>query len=231
MKSRAPAASQQTSVRGQLEEVYQRLLSHYGPQHWWPADGPFEVIIGAILTQQTTWRNVHKAISNLKQAQALDAATLRQLPLEQLSALIYPCGYYRAKARKLKAFAEHLAGYGDSLPKLFALPLDRLRAELLSIYGIGEETADSIILYASGKPIFVVDAYTRRIMQRLGLVPAKNDYASFQALFMDNLSRDREVYNEYHALLVRHGKETCRTRPLCPNCCLRAFCPHWGQAS
>lgn len=216
--------SKQISIRQHLEEVYHSLLSHYGPQQWWPADEPFEVIVGAILTQQTTWGNVKKALSNLKQAGALDAAVLRQLPLDKLAELIYPCGYYRAKALKLKAFAERLTNYDNSLENLFALDIDRLRDELLSIYGIGEETADSIILYAARKPIFVIDAYTRRILRRLGLAPAKDDYASLQALFMDNLPRDQEVYNEYHALLVRHGKQTCRKRPLCPHCCLSYLC-------
>lgn len=216
--------SKQISIRQLLEEVYHSLLSHYGPQHWWPADEPFEVIVGAILTQQTTWGNVKKALSNLKQAKVLDAACLRQLPLDQLAELIYPCGYYRAKALKLKAFTERLAMYDNSLENLFALDIDRLRHELLSIYGVGEETADSIILYAAKKPIFVIDAYTRRILRRLGLAPAKDDYASLQALFMDNLPWDQDIYGEYHALLVRHGKETCRKRPLCPRCCLSYLC-------
>lgn len=215
---------QPVSIGQRLEEIYHSLLSHYGPQHWWPADEPFEVIVGAILTQTTTWQNVSKAISNLKQAGALNGAVLRQLPLDRLAELIYPCGYYKAKALKLKAFAQRLAKYDDSLPELFALDIEQLRDELISIYGIGEETADSIILYAANKPVFVIDAYTRRILRRLGLVPAKDDYAAFQALFMDNLPRDQGLYNEYHALLVRHGKEACRKRPLCSRCCLNSLC-------
>ena len=215
---------QPVSIGQRLEEIYHSLLSHYGPQHWWPADEPFEVIVGAILTQTTTWQNVSRAISNLKQAGALNGAVLRQLPLDQLAELIYPCGYYKAKALKLKAFAERLAKYDDSLPELFALNIEQLRDELISIYGIGEETADSIILYAANKPVFVIDAYTRRILHRLGLAPTKDDYAAFQALFMDNLPRDLGLYNEYHALLVRHGKEACRKRPLCSRCCLNSLC-------
>jgi endonuclease-3 related protein len=208
-----------------LEEIYQPLLSHYGPQHWWPADEPFEVIVGAILTQNTNWGNVEKAISNLRQYEALNPSTLRQLPSEQLAELIHPSGYYQNKARKLKAFAERLACYGDSLERLFALDTGQLRSELLSIYGIGEETADSIILYAARKPVFVIDAYTRRILCRLGLSPTRDSYAAFQELFMDNLPHDEGLYNEYHALLVRHGKEVCRKLPLCPRCCLSSLCP------
>jgi endonuclease-3 related protein len=212
------------SIRQRLEEIYHLLLSSYGPQHWWPADEPFEVIVGAILTQNTNWGNVEKAISNLKQCEALNPSALRQLPLEKLAELIYPCGYYRGKALKLKAFAEYLVHYGDSLERLFALDIEQLRDELLSIYGIGEETADSIILYAAKKPIFVIDAYTKRILSRLGLAPAMESYAAFQALFMDNLPPDEALYNEYHALLVRHGKEVCRKSPFCPRCCLSALC-------
>jgi endonuclease-3 related protein len=215
---------QPVSIGQRLEGIYHSLLSHYGPQHWWPADGPFEVIVGAILTQTTAWQNVDKAISNLKQAGALNGTALRQLPLDRLAELIYPCGYYKAKALKLKAFAQRLAEYDDSLQELFALDIEQLREELISIYGIGEETADSIILYAAKKPVFVIDAYTRRILSRLGLVPTKDDYAAFQALFMDNLPRDQGLYNEYHALFVRHGKEACRKRPLCSRCCLSSLC-------
>ena len=219
---------QPVSIGQRLEEIYHSLLSHYGPQHWWPADEPFEVIVGAILTQTTTWQNVAKAISNLKQAGALNGAALRQLPLDRLAELIYPCGYYKAKSLKLKAFAQRLTKYDDSLQELFALDIEQLREELISIYGIGEETADSIILYAAKKPVFVIDAYTRRILSRLGLVPTKDDYAASQALFMDNLPRDQGLYNEYHALFVRHGKEACRKRPLCSRCCLRSLCSFPG---
>ena len=217
------------ALKHRLNEIYRLLLASYGPQHWWPADAPFEVIVGAILTQSAAWGNVEKAISNLKQAEALTPVSLRQLPIDELAKLIYPSGYYNAKALKLKSFVEHLEeAHEDSLEKLFSLDILRLRSELLNIHGIGPETADSIILYAALKPIFVVDAYTRRIISRLELSPPRDDYASFQQLFMGNLPADEKLFNEYHALLVRHGKETCKKSPICEKCCLRRLClyPH-----
>ncbi|MCP4754483.1 MAG: hypothetical protein GY866_26675, partial [Proteobacteria bacterium] len=173
-----------------LERIYQLLFDRYGPQHWWPADESFEMIVGAILTQSTAWTNVEKAIANLKLAGALNPASLRQIPVDQLAQLIRPSGYYNVKARKLKAFAEQLEEHHDSLDEMLAPDLVELRQLLLSIYGIGPETADSIILYAAKKPIFVIDAYTHRIMHRLGLNSDFGNYATLQALFMDNLPHD-----------------------------------------
>jgi len=195
-------------------------MARYGPQHWWPAREPFEVIIGAILTQSTAWTNVEKAIDNLKKSGKLSPETLRRLPDEELAGLIHPCGYYNVKSRRLKSFV-HWFGeeYGDDLHSLFAQDIDALRRQLLGIYGIGEETADSIILYAGNKPVFVIDAYTRRFMNRAELAPVADSYSAWQALFMDNLPADVHMFNEYHALLVRLGKEACRTRPLCRECC------------
>ena len=213
------------SIQQNLEQIYQRLFDHYGPQQWWPADEPFEVIVGAILTQSAAWGNVEKAITNLKKVGGLHPDALRQLPVEELADLIYPSGYYNVKARKLKAFAQRLGeSYGDSLQKMFALDVPQLRSELLSVYGIGQETADSIILYAAQRPIFVIDAYTHRIMDRLGMNPDKGNYAALQALFMDSLPLDERLFNEYHALFVRHGKETCKKFPLCHHCCLGDLC-------
>ena len=209
-----------------LTEIYRLLFASYGPQHWWPADTPFEVIVGAILTQSAAWGNVEKAISNLKQARVMTPASLRKLPQSKLAKLVYPSGYYNAKALKLKSFVEHLEeAHQDSLEKLFSLDIHRLRSELLNIHGIGPETADSIILYAAHLPIFVIDAYTRRILTRLGLSPSGDNYHAFQELFMGNLPADKKLFNEYHALLVRHGKEVCKKSPLCPDCCLRQLCP------
>ena len=209
-----------------LLEIYHRLLDHYGPQHWWPADEPFEVIIGAILTQSTAWGNVEKAISNLKAEGALSPASLRQLSFKELSRLIYPSGYYQAKARKIKSLVHWLGEhYEDDLQRLFNLDTPLLREELLKVHGIGEETADSIILYAARKPVFVIDAYTRRILSRLGFKPSGNSYTALQKLFMDCLPQDEALFNEYHALLVRHGKETCQKHPLCERCCLKNLCP------
>jgi len=218
-------------VTGKLLEVYHRLFDRYGAQHWWPADSPFEVVIGAILTQSAAWSNVEKAIGNLKAADALSVEALRQIATEELARLVYPAGYYNAKARKIKAFVDWLGeNFHGDLDKLFALDIRVLRRELLSVHGVGEETADSIILYAGHKPIFVVDAYTRRIMGRLGLAPDSSSYIAFQDLFMKNLPRDEALFNEYHALFVRHGKDVCRKSPGCEQCCLASLCPFPEQS-
>jgi endonuclease-3 related protein len=237
-----------------LQDIYQRLMDAYGPQHWWPAEEPFEVMVGAILTQSAAWLNVEKAIANLKAAKALSPQALRRFSRPEIASLIRPSGYYNAKALKLKSLAQWLGEYcHDDLSKLFANSTDQLRPQLLSVYGIGEETADSIILYAANKPIFVIDAYTRRIINRvglapdsnsytarkpvfvidaytrriisrLGLAPDGNSYTAYQALFMDNLPADAGLFNEYHALLVCLGKYVCRNRPLCQQCCLQNIC-------
>ena len=209
-----------------LMDVYQRLLARYGPQDWWPGDSPFEVIVGAILTQSAGWIGVERAIDNLKAAGALSPAALRDVPIEELAVLIRPSVYFNAKSLKLKAFVEHLGErYDDDLDAMFRQDADQLRAELLSIHGIGEETADDILLYAAGKPVFVIDAYTRRIMGRLGVTPSVDRYGAYQSMFMDNLPRDEALFNEYHALLDRHAVEACRKRaPLCESCCLQDVC-------
>jgi endonuclease-3 related protein len=204
-----------------LSYTYHRLFKRFGPQHWWPAQEPFEVIVGAILTQSTAWTNVEKAIANLKAAGKLSPEALRNMPEAELAEIIRSSGYYNVKARKLKAFVNWFGEqYGDSLNKLFSGDSDNLRQQLLGVYGIGEETADSIILYAGNKPVFVIDAYTRRIIDRLGLSPTGNSYNAYQSLFMSNLPRDAVLFNEYHALLVKLGKDYCRKRPLCEGCCL-----------
>jgi endonuclease-3 related protein len=216
-----PAAGRpETSMAAALMSVYRRLFDRYGPQHWWPAREPFEVIVGAILTQSTAWTNVEKAIDALRAAGRLSAAALRDTPEPELAALIRPCGYYNVKARRLKAFVEWLdKAHGGDLDLMFAADSGGLRRDLLAVYGIGEETADSILLYVGNLPVFVIDAYTRRIMGRLGLSPAGDRYADFQAMFMQNLPADARLFNEYHALLVRLGKECCRrTAPRCHAC-------------
>ena len=209
-----------------LEDVFERLLARYGPQGWWPGDDrPFVVVVGAILTQAAAWKNVEKALGSLERAGALTPEGLLRLPETELARLVYPAGYYNAKARKLKAFAEMLHGRcRGRLEGLFALPLADLRRALLETHGIGPETADDIILYAAGRPVFVVDAYTRRILSRLGLRPAEDTYEAWQSFFMDRLPHDVPLFKEYHALLVRHGKEACRRAPLCAGCCLLDVC-------
>jgi len=213
-------------MRERLLEIYHRLYAAYGPQHWWPGEGPFEVIVGAILTQQVGWRNVERAIAGLKTAGLMDPESLARAPLEQIAQIIRPTGYYNQKAKKLKAFLDFLdVRYNADLNKLFSLPVDKLREELLSVRGIGEETADSIILYAAEKPSFVVDAYTRRILTRLGVINGEESYGEIRELFMKNLPKDVPLYNEYHALLVRHGKERCLKRnPRCAGCPLADMC-------
>ena len=208
-----------------LLNIYRQLLARYEPQYWWPAQEPFEVIVGAILTQSAAWTNVEKAIVNLKSARALSPPALRCLPLSEVARLIHPSGYYNAKALKLKSFAHWLGEhYNDNLGQLFANNTDHLRQQLLAVHGIGPETADSIILYAAAKPIFVIDAYTRRIISRIGLAPGGHSYTAYQTLFMDNLPSDTKLFNEYHALLVCLGKNVCRSRPLCQQCCLNSIC-------
>ena len=217
------------SISQALLDIYNRLMACYGPQHWWPADEPFEIIVGAILTQSAAWVNVEKAIASLKSAKALSPEALRQLPVNEIARLIHPCGYYNAKALKLKSFAQWFGdNYCDDLNKLFAVEAGSLRRQLLSIHGVGQETADSIILYAAGKPVFVIDAYTRRLISRIGLAPDDNSYAAYQDLFMDNMPTDTGLFNEYHALLVNLAKDVCRKRPLCPRCCLNSLCRYYA---
>jgi endonuclease-3 related protein len=218
-----PAEAKASAER--LLEIYGRLYAAYGPQHWWPADSPFEVVVGAILTQSAAWVNVEKAIENLRAAGILSPQGFLKVGPDDLARLIYPAGYYNAKARKLKAFLEMLfERHGGELDALFALPLAELRRELLATHGIGQETADSIILYAAEKPSFVIDAYTRRVFSRLGLAPAGDSYASWQALFSDALPPGVQLFNEYHALIDHHAKTVCRKAPLCSQCCLREVC-------
>ena len=220
------------SVKTTLFTIYQLLYDRYGPQHWWPAESPLEMIVGAILTQSAAWTNVEKAIHNLKASADLSIEGLQCLPQGELARLIHPSGYYNVKARKIRVFVDWLAEeYGSDLDKLFALDTAQLRNELLSVHGVGEETADSIILYAARQPIFVIDAYSRRIIARLGLAPHEETYAAYQGLFMDNLPHDETLCNEYHALLVQHGKSVCRKKPLCADCCLSRLCPSTRPAS
>ena len=210
-----------------LMDLYRRLLEAYGPQDWWPGDSPFEIIVGAILTQATSWTNVEKAINNLKDAGILSPESLRDIPTYELAALIRPSGYFNVKARRLKAFINHLWDVHDGdVDAMLNTDGPALRRDLLSINGVGEETADDILLYAAGKPYFVIDAYTRRILERIGLNDDAVNYADYQRLFHDALPANPRRFNEYHALLVSHGKDVCRPTPLCDRCCLREVCAY-----
>ena len=199
--------------------IYRRLYKFYGPQMWWPGRTRFEVIVGAILTQNTAWSNVEKAIINLKRAEILSPKKLKAIPERSLAKLIRPAGYYNIKAKRLKHFISFLfSEYGGSLDRLSSENTYKLRKNLLDVNGIGPETCDSIMLYAFKKRIFVVDAYTKRIFSRHSIVARSADYHDVQKLFMDNLPKSGKLYNEYHALIVRLGKEFCRTKPDCKNC-------------
>lgn len=208
-----------------IYQIFLSLSKALGPQHWWPAESPFEVIIGGILTQNTAWVNVEKALANLKKAGIFSPQALCQTDLQALSLLIRPAGYYNQKAKKIKNFLNFFfSAYDGDLSRMWQESVNSPRGKLLQVPGIGEETADSILLYAGEKPIFVVDAYTMRLVKRHRLVEAKISYGEVQRLFMENLPRDTELYNEYHALLVRLGKEFCRKRePLCHRCPLRGY--------
>ncbi len=210
----------------QLTQIYQLLFGRFGPQNWWPGETLFEIITGAILTQNTNWTNVKKAITNLKSADLLNPEKLHQLELSDLAGLIRPAGYYNIKAKRLKNFIDWLfQNYDGQLANLENIDTDRLRAELLDIKGIGRETADSILLYALGRPIFVVDAYTARVAVRHGLIEPDTDYEQLQELFQSNLPQDVKLFNEYHALLVRAGKDYCRPQAKCTGCPLEDL-PH-----
>lgn len=205
-----------------LRDIYKRLYLFFGPQHWWPADDAFEVVIGAILTQNTSWANVERALLNLKEEKLLNPRRLYSTDIKTIARLIKPCGYYNIKAIRIKNFLKVLfADYHGNLLSMFSLKPALLREKLLKINGIGPETADSIILYAARKPVFVIDAYTRRFLLRHGLIEGNFSYQQLKSLFEQNLGRSLKVFNEFHALIVRLAKEFCRKNPLCHRCPLR----------
>lgn len=221
-----PSGGEPLSPAGRrLMELYGLLFQSYGPRHWWPAETPFEVCVGAILTQNTNWGNVEKAIANLKGVGLLEPAALRAVPVAELAEVIRPAGFFNVKSTRLKEFVAFLfAGYDGSLERMFAGEWRELREKLLGVRGIGRETCDSILLYAGGKPTFVVDAYTKRLFAALGLVAATADYEEVRSLFMDNLPDDAGLFNEYHALIVEHCKAHCRKKPRCGGCALHLLC-------
>ncbi len=207
-------------------QLYQRLLARYGRQGWWPANGRFEIILGAILTQNTNWSNVEKALINLKNADCLTPQQLQALDIQHLAELIRPAGYFNVKTQRLRHFLQWLLDRFDGdLDAVAELSTHRLRDELLAIKGIGPETADSICLYAFEKPVFVVDAYTARILGRHGMIWPEAGYEEIREYFEGSLERDVQLYNEFHALLVRLGKDHCKPKPRCCSCPIEDW-PH-----
>ncbi len=213
--------------------IYRLLFNHFGPQHWWPGNSREEIITGAILTQNTAWANVEKAVHNLKSNNLINFHSLLNTSHSKVAALIKPSGYFNQKAETLHCFARHLSIYDFDLNRFFNQNIIELRNELLSIRGIGRETADSIILYSANKPIFVIDAYTRRIFSRNKITPGskiivaekrKYEYDDWRLMFESSLEKENKLFNEYHALIVQTGKNFCKTRPLCNQCPLIKVC-------
>lgn len=213
-------------AKKQLEEIYKRLYAAYGEQHWWPADSPFEIMVGAILTQNTAWTNVEKAIHNLKQAQSLNTHSIIEMQDEALAALLRPSGYFNIKTQRLKNFTNWFVAEGrfNGLNKLRDL---ELRERLLGVKGIGPETADDILLYAFDRPVFVIDAYTRRLLKTFNLITGDEPYETLRQYFELSLDSDVVLFKEYHALIVRHAKEKCSTENICLHC--RVETPLAGQ--
>lgn len=206
----------------ELIEIYDLLYDRYGPQHWWPGETRDEIIIGAILTQNTNWKNAEKAIENLKHKSLLTLATLRNAEIKKIAQCIRPSGYYNQKATRLKEIAKYFHSKG--LQNFDAHSTEKMRKEMLALKGIGPETADSILLYAFEKPVFVIDAYTKRIFQRLGFFPENISYDEAQKFFMKNIRENPQLFNEFHALLVHHAKEYCQKIPYCAKCVLLKKC-------
>ncbi len=213
------------AMRRRLHGVYRRLRAAHGPQHWWPGDSRFEIMVGAVLTQNTAWTNVERAIANLKRARALTPAAIVAVPSSRLARWLRPSGYFNVKARRLKSLCRWLIAQGG-VRALSRLDTPDLRAALIAVHGVGPETADDIVLYAFGRPVFVIDAYTRRIFARLGVIAGDEGYETLRHFFERTLGPDAVLFNEYHALIVRHGKDVCRTRPRCAHCCLAPHCAH-----
>jgi len=222
-----PGGGQPGHPSGELLRYYEAMSGALGPMHWWPAQTSFEVIVGAILTQSTACGNVERAVANLRSARALTPSAILRIPTPRLAALVRPSGYFRQKAKKLKAFVRFLqTEYGGSLKRMFLTPTSKLREELLSVHGIGPETADSILLYAGNHPVFVVDAYTHRILGRHGITGGKPDYEKVRALIETSIPRESQLFNEFHALIVNTGKNWCRkSAPRCDECPLRPLLP------
>ncbi len=230
----SPAPAKRERARGEgavftvrfrrIRKIYDALYAAHGPQHWWPGDTAFEIMVGAVLTQNTAWVNVERAIANLKQADALTPEAIAAAHPKRLAKWLKPSGYFNVKAKRLRAFCRWLLAQGG-VAALAQLPTDELRARLLAVHGVGPETADDILLYAFERPVFVIDAYTRRIFQRLGAIAGDEDYDTLRLAFERALGPDTALFNEYHGLIVRQGKDVCRTRPLCAQCAIARLCP------
>jgi len=207
-----------------LSEIYYALYKHFGPQYWWPGDSPFEIAVGAILTQNTNWANVEKAISNLKKEKVLNVKALHGMSHARLASLITPAGYFNVKAKRLMNYLSFLIdNYNGSMKRMEKEDTPVIREKLLEVNGIGPETADSILLYALNKPVFVIDAYTKRILHRHNIVSEEIQYHDLQRLFHDNLDSDIQLYNDYHALFVMLGKDYCKPKPKCGGCPLEGL--------
>lgn len=215
-------------TREDIEWLFTALFDTYGPRHWWPTvhGGAFELVIGAILVQNIAWSNTQRALINLRDADVWSFQAIFDTPDEEMHSLIRPSGYYKAKTRKLKEFATFILEKHDGdLERLFSLPIDEMRVQLLSVWGIGEETADDIILYGAKKPSFVIDAYTKRLVSRMGWEIKGKSYAAYQDVFHKCLPHDEYLFNEYHALIDYHVARICKKKPLCDNCALAETCP------
>jgi endonuclease-3 related protein len=220
-----PTRPKRPRPRASLRKIHDLLYAANGRQHWWPGDGAFEIMVGAVLTQNTAWTNVEKAIANLKQAKALSPEAIVKAHPRRLAAWLRPSGYFNIKARRLKSMCRWLMQQGG-VRNLAKLPTHDLRHALLDVHGIGPETADDILLYAFNRPVFVIDAYTRRIFARLGLINGDESYETLRNRFEGELGFSVPLFNEYHALIVIHGKDVCKKRPLCGSCCLTGECPY-----
>jgi endonuclease III related protein len=228
--ARGHASSRPLAPQPFLRDYYEKLFAAYGPQHWWPGRTPFEVVVGAILTQNTSWKNVEPAIRNLRREKLLTPRAIERVSVARLQRLIRPSGYFRQKTKTLKAFVRFLQNrHQGSLRRMFRTPTALLREQLLEVRGIGPETADSILLYAGEHPVFVIDAYARRMLDRHGLTHGKPSYEDLRRLFEDSLPRDTRLYNEFHALIVHTGKHFCLARePRCEECALSSLLPGRG---
>jgi endonuclease-3 related protein len=229
----AAAGGRVPALRTSLRRYYDSLFAAYGPQHWWPGRTDFEIIVGAILTQNTSWSNVEIAMRNLRREKLLTPRAIERVSLPRLAQLVRSSGYFRQKAKKLKCFVRFLRSeYGGSLSRMFRAPTAVLREKLLGVHGVGPETADAILLYAGQHPVFVVDAYTRRMLERHGLAEPTHSYEEIRQVFERSLPSDAPLYNEFHALIVRNGKEYCRTsNPRCSECPLHSLLPQTTQVS